>query len=326
MIYASSQQIPFHPPSLNIGVLINVTPHLNFTLLHLGFVFCLLGYGTKAGYLPHAQLAARRTLRAPVLASAILSGALLNCALYGIFRISHIVLASQKGHHALAIVTVMGAVTALAGSLFLIRQHSFKRIWAYSSIENVGILLTTIGLVSGPRFSSNPEPQPLQGFSLPHVRQHSGSLRHQALERYSRAFRCATNLARYFDLGRTSCNRHAAVRHVLERTADSSDDSYSEKIAIAVMLVLALTISFVAIFAHVGRIVCGGVKPSFAAYRPLASSIMPTLLILCSLALGLATPPQFWSFISQNADLNQNVVILARVAFLTDAQQLRGRK
>ncbi len=308
MIYASSQQIPFHPPSLNIGVLINVAPHLNFTLLHLGFVFCLLGYGTKAGIFPMHNWLPDAHSEAPAPASAILSGALLNCALYGIFRISHIVLASQKGHHALAIVTVMGAVTALAGSLFLIRQHSFKRIWAYSSIENVGILLTTIGLGSGALFFFQALNHSLSKVSLflmsGNIVQACGTKRLSGIHGLFDAqpiWAVILILGALAATGTPPFGMFWSELQILAMTATP------RKWPIAVMLVLALTISFVAIFVHVGRIVCGGVKPSFAAYRPLASSIMPTLLILCSLALGLATPPQFWSFISQNADLNQNV-------------------
>ena len=75
-----------------------------------------------------------------------LSGALLNGALFGIWRITQIVMASGQHEQIMQIILGMGGLTVFAAALFLIRQHGFKRMWAYSSVENVGIMLVAIGL------------------------------------------------------------------------------------------------------------------------------------------------------------------------------------
>jgi hydrogenase-4 component F len=82
----------------------------------------------------------------------MLSGALLNCALLALWRISRIMVAA--GHAAVVQQTMipMGTITVLAASLILVRQHDLKRMWAYSSVEHVGLLTLAIGLGSGSLF------------------------------------------------------------------------------------------------------------------------------------------------------------------------------
>ena len=62
-------------------------------------------------------------------------------------------------------------------------------------------------------------------------------------------------------------------------------------------LLLAITISFIAISVHAGRIVCGGARPDFSAREPLQAAIVPAALVLCSLVLGLAIPQALWNLI-----------------------------
>src|SRR5439155_7279668 len=85
-------------------------------------------------------------------ASAMLSGALLNCALVALWRISRIVVASGHPEVVQQTMIPMGTLTVLAASLMLVRQHDLKRMWAYSSVEHVGLLTLAIGLGSGPVF------------------------------------------------------------------------------------------------------------------------------------------------------------------------------
>lgn len=303
MIFASSQQIPGHAPSLNIVDLVATAPHLNGTLLHLGFIFCLLGYGTKAGIFPMHNWLPDAHSEAPAPASAMLSGALLNCALFGIWRVSHIIVAAHDRSHAVAIVTVMGATTALAGSLFLIRQHSFKRIWAYSSIENVGIMLTTIGLGSGTLFFCQALNHSLAKVTLflvsGNIVQAAGTKRLSGLHGILDAQPIWAVLLICGALAASGTPPFGMFWSELQILVATATPSHWP---IALTLVVALTVSFVAIGVHVGRIVCGGAKQSFSAYRPLSASIMPALLIAASLALGLFAPAKLWSFLEQGPE------------------------
>jgi hydrogenase-4 component F len=122
--------------TLALGDLLQRGQHLDPRLLRLGFLFCLLGYGTKAGLFPLHNWLPDAHSEAPAPASAMLSGALLNCALVAIWRIAQV--AGAAGQAALVRQTLVpaAAVTVLAASLMLVRQHDLKRLWAYSSVEH----------------------------------------------------------------------------------------------------------------------------------------------------------------------------------------------
>src|SRR5262249_24526682 len=150
LIFASSQHGGLPLGSLSYSELMAHAESLQCPLLRLGYIFCLVGYGTKAGIFPlHSWLPDAHS-EAPAPASAMLSGALLNCALFAIWRLSQLVSCAHCGILASTLLLTLGALTALAASLFLVHQHGIKRLWAYSSIENVGIMLVAIGLGSGP--------------------------------------------------------------------------------------------------------------------------------------------------------------------------------
>jgi hydrogenase-4 component F len=298
MIFASSQQMVGAAPTLVITTLIRHAPELNPVLLHLGFIFCLLGYGTKAGIFPMHNWLPDAHSEAPAPASAMLSGALLNCALFGIWRVANIVETSMKVPHAMQLIMIMGAITAVAGSLFLIRQHSFKRMWAYSSIENVGIMLTTIGMGSGPLFFLQALNHSLVKVALflvsGNIIQAAGTKRLSGLHGVLEAqptWAILLLLAAFAATGTPPFGMFTSEFQILMQ------NTTVHRWPIALALLTALTIGFVAISVHIFRVVCGSARPNFNATRPVASSVIPVLLVLCSLALGLLIPPTFWTSI-----------------------------
>lgn len=104
----------------------------------------LLGFGAKAGIMPlHIWLPAAHA-NAPSHVSALMSGVMLKMGLYGIFR----TLTFFHDPPLLwgAVLTVAGITTALAGIAFAAAQHDLKRLLAYSSIENIGIITTALGV------------------------------------------------------------------------------------------------------------------------------------------------------------------------------------
>lgn len=109
------------------------------------FLLALFGFGAKAGILPlHAWLPEAHPA-APTPVSALMSGVMLKTAIYGMLRVTLDLLQIQLpwwGVLALA----LGLATALFGVMFAAVQTDMKRLLAYSSIENIGIILTGIGL------------------------------------------------------------------------------------------------------------------------------------------------------------------------------------
>ncbi len=115
-------------------------------LLNVAFVFLLLGYGTKVGLAPlHAWLPDAHA-EGPTPISAVLSGLLLNVALYALLRFK-ILLAINP--HAVApgpLMITMGLLSLVFASFMLYRRRDIKRMFAYSSIEHMGIITFAFGI------------------------------------------------------------------------------------------------------------------------------------------------------------------------------------
>ncbi len=109
------------------------------------FLLALFGFGAKAGMLPlHAWLPEAHPA-APSPVSALMSGVMLKTAIYGILRVSFDLLGTQLWWWGV-LVLGLGLATALFGVMFAAVQGDMKRLLAYSSIENIGLLLVGIGL------------------------------------------------------------------------------------------------------------------------------------------------------------------------------------
>jgi hydrogenase-4 component F len=118
-------------------------------LLNLAFVFLLLGYGTKIGLVPlHAWLPDAHA-EGPTPISAVLSGLLLNLALYALLRFKILLAANPNALAPGPLMISMGLVSLLFGAFMLYRRRDIKRMFAYSSIEHMGIVTFAFG-IGGP--------------------------------------------------------------------------------------------------------------------------------------------------------------------------------
>ena len=114
--------------------------------LKTGFVFILVGYGTKMGLAPMHTWLPDAHSEAPSPASALLSGVLLNCAYLGIFKTNKIMYAAGLGNFSGMILMVFGLISILVVATFILNQTEYKRMLAYSSIENMGIIAFGTGI------------------------------------------------------------------------------------------------------------------------------------------------------------------------------------
>ena len=119
--------------------------HLGEFWASITFLLALFGFGAKAGILPLHVWLPEAHPAAPSPISAMMSGIMLKTAIYGILRVSFDLLGMQLWWWG-AIALTLGLITALFGVLFASVQTDMKRLLAYSSIENIGIILTAIGL------------------------------------------------------------------------------------------------------------------------------------------------------------------------------------
>jgi hydrogenase-4 component B len=123
--------------------------------LHLLFFLALLGFGLKAGAMPlHFWLPGAHA-SAPCHVSAILSGVVLKMGIYGLLRWLSLLPAPPAVWG--SIILALGAVSGLLGVVFAIGQHDLKRLLAYHSVENIGIILMGLGVAMLGRSSGHPE-------------------------------------------------------------------------------------------------------------------------------------------------------------------------
>ncbi len=119
---------------------------LNPTVLKLAFVFLLVGYGTKVGLVPMHSWLPDAHSEGPTPMSAILSGLLLNDALYAIMRCKMIVDQAVGGNLPGYLMMGFGMASFLVAALFLHRQRDIKRLFSYSSIEHMGTMTFAFGI------------------------------------------------------------------------------------------------------------------------------------------------------------------------------------
>jgi hydrogenase-4 component F len=115
-------------------------------LLNVAFIFLLLGYGTKVGLAPlHAWLPDAHA-EGPTPISAVLSGLLLNVALYAVLRFKILMTANAAAVAPGPLMVTMGLVSLIFAAFMLYRRRDIKRLFAYSSIEHMGIITFAFGM------------------------------------------------------------------------------------------------------------------------------------------------------------------------------------
>ncbi|MFO7605386.1 MAG: proton-conducting transporter membrane subunit [Desulfurivibrionaceae bacterium] len=131
---------------LTFSSLSAVADQLNPIWLKAGFIFIIIGYGTKMGLAPMHTWLPDAHSQAPSPASALLSGALLNCAFLGVYKVHTLMYGAGMGDYSSQVLIVFGLISMVVAGVFILNQSDYKRMLAYSSIENMGIIAFGIGI------------------------------------------------------------------------------------------------------------------------------------------------------------------------------------
>ena len=132
--------------ALTFSSLNTVAAQLDPVWLKAGFIFILIGYGTKMGLAPMHTWLPDAHSEAPSPASALLSGALLNCAFLGVYKTHKLLYSAGLGEYSSQVLIIFGLVSMLVAAVFILYQSGYKRLLAYSSIENMGIIAFGTGI------------------------------------------------------------------------------------------------------------------------------------------------------------------------------------
>jgi hydrogenase-4 component F len=151
LTYFAAQHVLADPAAgLTWSILHGQAAGLEPAVMSLAFVFILVGYGTKIGLVPMHQWLPDAHSEGPTPMSAVLSGLLLNVALYAVIRFKMLVDGSLAGTDSAQLAGHLlmgfGLVSFLVAALFLHRQRDIKRMFSYSSIEHMGLMTFAFGL------------------------------------------------------------------------------------------------------------------------------------------------------------------------------------
>jgi hydrogenase-4 component F len=148
LLYVAAEKVLGHT-----GVSALLWTHLNAVkgsleprVLTIAFVFLLVGYGTKVGLAPLHNWLPDAHAEGPTPISAVLSGLLLNVAIYAVVRCKVLVAGSVGPDLPGRMLMAFGLLSVVLAALFLWRQRDIKRLFAYSSIEHMGIITFGFGM------------------------------------------------------------------------------------------------------------------------------------------------------------------------------------
>ena len=131
--------------AMSWSAIMDVAPMLDPGIVRIGFIFVMIGYGTKAGLAPMHLWLPDAHSQAPTPVSALLSGVLIKCALLGIIRFQTIAAAACGPEFPTTVLLVFGLISVVVATPFILAQHDVKRLLGYHSVEHVGIVALGLG-------------------------------------------------------------------------------------------------------------------------------------------------------------------------------------
>jgi hydrogenase-4 component F len=131
--------------AMSWSAIMQVAPRLDPGIVRIGFIFVMVGYGTKAGLAPMHLWLPDAHSQAPTPVSALLSGVLIKCALLAIIRFQTIAAAACGPAFPAKVLLVFGLISVVVATPFILAQRDIKRLLGYHSVEHVGIVALGLG-------------------------------------------------------------------------------------------------------------------------------------------------------------------------------------
>jgi hydrogenase-4 component F len=131
--------------AMNYSSIAAIANKLDPGIIRIAFIFVVVGYGTKAGLAPVHMWLPDAHSQAPTPVSALLSGALIKCALFGIIRFHTLARGACGADFSQGLLLIFGLISVVVATPFIIVQHDLKRLLGYHSVEHVGIIALGLG-------------------------------------------------------------------------------------------------------------------------------------------------------------------------------------
>lgn len=281
-----------------------VKAQLEPTVLILAFVFLLVGYGTKVGLVPLHSWLPDAHAEGPTPVSAVLSGLLLNVALYVLVRAKVLVDGTLHNHLAGNLMMGFGLLSVVVAAFLLSKQKDVKRMFAYSSIEHMGLITFAFGM-GGPvatfaallHMTMHALTKSAIFFAVGHATQKSGT---QLMENIRGLIKTNPTIGWGLMIGTLAILGMPPfgvfASEFLILTTAMHDYPWSMP-----FLLVALGVAFAAIFSRVQRMVFGETTGQRLPHPP---ALIPVFLHLALvLMLGLYIPPYLAIWFKQAAAL-----------------------
>ena len=282
----------------------HVKANLEPTVLSLSFVFLLVGYGTKVGLVPLHNWLPDAHAEGPTPVSAVLSGLLLNVALYAVVRCKVLVDGAVHTAFARELMMGFGLLSVVVGALLLLRQKDAKRLFAYSSIEHMGIITFAFGM-GGPianfaallHMTVHSLTKSAIFFAIGHAAQKAGSQMIEdirGLVTISPMLGWALALGTLAILGMPPFGVFASEFLIV--TTAMREHPWATP-----LLLIALAVAFAAIFSKIQPMVFGDATIARLSHRPAVLPVFVHLALV--LMLGVWIPPFLAAWYQQAAKI-----------------------
>jgi len=281
-----------------------VKGELEPTVLKLAFVFLLVGYGTKIGLVPLHNWLPDAHAEGPTPVSAALSGLLLNVALCAVMRCKVLVDGSLGTHFAGNLMMGFGLLSVVVAALLLSRQKDIKRMFAYSSIEHMGLITFAFGM-GGPvatfaamlHMTMHSLTKSAIFFAVGHAAQKCGT---QQMENIRGLMQISPTVGWGLILGTLAILGMPPFGVFASEFLIITTAMHSYPWATPILLI-SLGISFAAIFGKVQPMVFGETTAHRLPHHPALIPVFTHLLLV--LILGLYMPPYLANWYRQAAAL-----------------------
>jgi len=281
-----------------------VKAQLDPDIVTLAFAFLFIGYGTKVGLVPLHNWLPDAHAEGPTPVSAVLSGLLLNVALYAILRCKVLTDGALHSNLAGRLMMGFGIVSVVAAVFFLIRQKDAKRMFAYSSIEHMGLMTFAFG-VGGPvatyagllHMTVHSLVKSAIFFAVGHATQKAGS---QIMDEIRGLIRVSPTIGWGLMLG-TLAILGSPPFGVFASEFLIITTAMREQPWATPLLLIALGVAFAAVFARVQPMVFGETSVAPLPHPP---ALIPVFVHLgLGLMLGLYVPPYLDAWYRQAAHM-----------------------
>src|SRR6266571_2798844 len=273
---------------------IGLDPHL----VKLAFLFVIVGYGTKIGFVPMHSWLPDAHAEAPTPISALLSAVLLNCAMYAVMRYDAIVSRATGSGFPHTLLLIFGLLSMVVAGLLILVQSNLKRLMAYSSVEHMGIIAIGLGL-GGPlglfgallHTFNHSVAKSLLFFSAGNVRHNFGTLRMDSISGMTRTM---PQTSAALVVGSLAIVGLPPFSLFISEFAILSEAFAQARYLVVGLFLVMLSVVFGGFAYHLLRLLCGEPEgvPSSSKLIPSEYTVMG-VAALCLLIFGARIPHLF---------------------------------